>query len=54
MAALDFRKFLGGEERITKYCHDLAVAGGRKVAQILGTNVVDTASGELTANMVGC
>ncbi|GHJ85264.1 hypothetical protein NliqN6_1666 [Naganishia liquefaciens] len=51
-AALEFRRFLGGEERISKYCHDLAVTGGRKVAEFLKTNVVDTADGELTANMV--
>ncbi|KAI5451918.1 hypothetical protein NCC49_001219 [Naganishia albida] len=51
-AALDFRDFLGGEERITEYCHNLAVAGGRKAAEILGTAVVETDKGELTANMV--
>lgn len=51
MTALDFRNFLGGEKRITEYCHDLAVAGGRKAAEVLGTAVVDTDDGELIANM---
>lgn len=52
MTALDFRNFLGGEKRIAQYCHDLAVAGGRKAAEIMGTDVVDTEDDELTANMV--
>jgi hypothetical protein len=50
--ALDFRKYLGGEKRITEYCHNLAVDGGRKAAEILGTEMVETKDGELTANMV--
>lgn len=52
VAALEFRRFLGGEKRITEYCHALAVSGGRTAAEVLGTEVVETANGELTANMV--
>ncbi|KZP01387.1 PLP-dependent transferase [Calocera viscosa TUFC12733] len=48
--ALDFRKSLGGEERITNYCHNLAVEGGKRLAEVLGTEIMDT-WGELTANM---
>lgn len=55
-AALDFRVACGGEERITAYCHDLAVRGGELVANILGTSVMKNApgEGELIANMVRC
>lgn len=49
--ALDFRKWLGGEERINKYCHGLALEGGKRLAEVLGTHVMDPA-GDLTANMV--
>ncbi|KZT60600.1 PLP-dependent transferase [Calocera cornea HHB12733] len=48
--ALDFRKTLGGEERINEYCHNLALEGGQRVASLLGTEVLDK-TGELTANM---
>lgn len=53
-AALDFRLACGGEERITAYCHDLAVQGGASVARILGTEVMrnEEGEGELIANMV--
>lgn len=52
-AAIAFRKRLGGEKRINDYCHSLAVAGGKLVANILGTKVLDlTDEAELTANMV--
>ncbi|KAI5119002.1 hypothetical protein M0805_004412 [Coniferiporia weirii] len=49
--ALDFRKWLGGEEKINDYCHNLALTGGRRLAEILGTRVMDE-NGEFTANMV--
>jgi len=50
--AIAFRQRLGGEENINHYCHSLAVAGGRLVAERLGTKVMDsTDNGELTANM---
>ncbi|GAA5902107.1 uncharacterized protein JCM6883_001300 [Sporobolomyces salmoneus] len=54
--ALDFRRdVLGGEERITSYCHDLAIKGGERVAEILGTRTMKNENpeeGELVANMV--
>lgn len=50
-AALDFRTWIGGEEAINTYCHDLAIAGGKKLAETMGTKVMD-ADGELTVNMV--
>ncbi|KAF8961602.1 pyridoxal phosphate-dependent transferase [Flammula alnicola] len=50
--AIAFRQRLGGEKNINDYCHSLAVAGGRLVAEMLGTTVMDsTDKGELTANM---
>ncbi|KAI8619593.1 pyridoxal phosphate-dependent transferase [Chytriomyces sp. MP71] len=39
-AAIDFRKWIGGEEAIRDYCHRLAVRGGHIVADILGTSVM--------------
>lgn len=38
----------GGEENIRTYCTNLAREGGEKVAQILGTRVLDNASHTLT------
>ncbi|KAI0784243.1 PLP-dependent transferase [Abortiporus biennis] len=49
-SALQFRKWIGGEEAINKYCHDLAISGGKKLAELLGTEVLDK-TGELTLNM---
>ncbi|PPQ88741.1 hypothetical protein CVT25_008548 [Psilocybe cyanescens] len=49
--ALEFRHWMGGEEKINAYCHDLALKGGQLMAKILGTRVMDPA-GELTLNMV--
>jgi hypothetical protein len=37
-AAIDFRTWLGGEERITKYCHELALEGGKVAQKIFGPN----------------
>lgn len=51
IAALEFREWLGGERKINAYCHDLALDGGRKLAELLGTSVLDQ-DGEFTANMV--
>lgn len=48
LPALKFREMLGGEERINKYCHDLAIKGGKRLAQLLGTEVFPE---ELTLNM---
>ncbi|KAI9570595.1 pyridoxal phosphate-dependent transferase [Boletus coccyginus] len=50
-AAIDFREWLGGEHKINEYTHALAIAGGKHLAERLGTNVMDP-DGELTLNMV--
>ncbi|KII90839.1 hypothetical protein PLICRDRAFT_106338 [Plicaturopsis crispa FD-325 SS-3] len=49
-AALDFREWLGGEAKINAYCHALALAGGQRLAEILGTSVMG--SEELILNIV--
>ncbi|KAJ7745880.1 pyridoxal phosphate-dependent transferase [Mycena maculata] len=49
--ALKFRAWLGGEEAINKYCHDMAVRGGAHLASLFGTRVMDE-TGEFTLNMV--
>ncbi|KAH9479109.1 Hercynylcysteine sulfoxide lyase [Psilocybe cubensis] len=49
--ALEFRNWMGGEEKINDYCHNLAITGGRRMAEIMETEVMDP-SGELTLNMV--
>ncbi|KAK3389857.1 pyridoxal phosphate-dependent transferase [Podospora didyma] len=41
---------LGGEERILEYTHALAKKGGQRVAEILGTKILDNESGTLTRN----
>jgi len=51
MSALEFRNWLGGEAKINAYCHDMAVKGGRRLAEIFGTRVMDP-EGDLTVNMV--
>ena len=51
LAALAFRRWLGGEAAINAYCHDLAMKGGKRLAQLLGTKVMDE-TGELTLSMV--
>ena len=51
--ALDFREWLGGEVKINAYCRDLAIRGGKRLAEILGTEEMDnTPNRELTLNMV--
>lgn len=50
-AALDFRQWLGGEHKINEYTHNLAIAGGKHLANLLGTSVMDP-DGDLTLNMV--
>jgi len=51
--ALDFREWLGGEIRINGYCRDLAIRGGKKLAEMFGTECMDkTPNHELTLNMV--
>ncbi|KAF8959578.1 pyridoxal phosphate-dependent transferase [Flammula alnicola] len=49
--ALEFREWLGGEEKINEYCHNLAIKGGQALAKVLGTHVLDP-EGHLTLNMV--
>jgi hypothetical protein len=50
--ALAFRAWLGGEEVINTYCHDLALRGGAALAKVLGTSMMGNAE-EITLNMVG-
>jgi hypothetical protein len=49
--ALDFREWLGGEEKINKYCHNLALAGGRRLAWVVRGSVMEGEK-EIVANMV--
>ncbi|KAF9497897.1 hypothetical protein BDN71DRAFT_1429304 [Pleurotus eryngii] len=48
--ALRFRAWLGGEEKINEYCHRLAIDGGKRLAEVLGTPVMDP-DGSLTLYM---
>lgn len=50
-SALAFRRWIGGEAKIDAYCHDLAIKGGKKLAEIFGTSVLDP-EGDLTLHMV--
>ncbi|KAG7447413.1 PLP-dependent transferase [Guyanagaster necrorhizus] len=50
-AALDFRKWLGSEGAINEYCHKLAIEGGKALAKVLNTKVMDE-DGQFTAHMV--
>ena len=51
--ALDFREWLGEEVKINEYCRDLAIRGGKRLSEILGTEEMDeTPNHELTLNMV--
>jgi hercynylcysteine S-oxide lyase len=53
LSALDFREWLGGEAKINTYTRSLALTGGRRVAEILGTSLFDqTDNSELTLSMV--
>ncbi|KZT06166.1 PLP-dependent transferase [Laetiporus sulphureus 93-53] len=49
-AAVEFRKWLGGEAAINTYCHQLALDGGKRLAEVLGTKVLDE-TGQLTLSM---
>nr|GAT59526.1 PLP-dependent transferase [Mycena chlorophos] len=53
-AALDFRTWLGGEDKINAYCRDLAKRGGKRLAEILGTtaHVISTEEDGMALNMV--
>jgi len=48
---LDFRQWLGGEQKINDYCRSLALAGGELLSRLLGTPLLDP-TGEFTLNMV--
>ncbi|TFK67270.1 PLP-dependent transferase [Pluteus cervinus] len=50
-SALAFREWIGGEVKINAYCHDLALKGGKRLAEVMGTTVLDP-EGDLTVNMV--
>ena len=51
--ALDFREWIGREEVINAYCNRIALEGGRRLASILGTEIIDQTQGyEFTLNMV--
>ncbi|KAI9890075.1 MAG: hypothetical protein M1814_004474 [Vezdaea aestivalis] len=45
--ALAFRQSLGGEARIMEYCSNLARNGGKEIARILGTEVLENEEGTL-------
>ncbi|KAL1615411.1 hypothetical protein SLS54_009065 [Diplodia seriata] len=47
-AALAYRESLGGEAAIRAYCENLARDGGRRAAQILGTELLDNSSNTLS------
>lgn len=49
--ALDFRQWIGGEAKIFDYCHNLALQGGKRMAEIMGTREMDP-DGNFTLNMV--
>ena len=50
---MDFREWAGGEDAINTYCRDLAREGGKRVAEILGTRVMDESPNSIqTLNMV--
>ncbi|KAG9015085.1 hypothetical protein FRB94_004204 [Tulasnella sp. JGI-2019a] len=40
-AALEFRESIGGEKAIQQYCNTLAPQGGKRMAEILGTETAD-------------
>ena len=49
--AIAFRNWLGGEAVINTYCRQLALDGAQRLAEPLGTRVMDP-NGELTLSMV--
>lgn len=51
--AINFRRAIGGENRVMQYCRSLALEGGQAMADILGTQLLDnTPNRELTSAMV--
>jgi hypothetical protein len=51
LPALNFREWLGGEEEINAHCHALALDGGARMVEILGTDLM-AHSHEIALNMV--
>ncbi|KAH8806596.1 pyridoxal phosphate-dependent transferase [Flagelloscypha sp. PMI_526] len=49
--AIKFRDWLGGEAAINAYTHRLAIQGGQRLANLLGTELLDP-TGEQTLSMV--
>jgi len=48
-AALEFRRTIcGGEAAIRNYCYEIARVGGKRVAEILGTEVMNTETGNMS------
>jgi hypothetical protein len=48
-AAIEFRENMcGGEEAIRDYCYELARVGGKRVADVLGTEVMGNKSGSIS------
>jgi selenocysteine lyase/cysteine desulfurase len=45
--ALKYREALGGEATVMQYCHNLAREGGKRVADLLGTTVLENKEGTL-------
>lgn len=52
LTALAFREWLGGEEAIMKYNHDLATTGGRKCAEMLGTEIMEVTDPACQTNLI--
>jgi hercynylcysteine S-oxide lyase len=50
--AFQFIEQCGGAEKIREYCHALALNGGRRAAEIFGTEILECEGSELIANMV--
>ena len=49
--AMDFREAVGGEQKIQDYCHQVARNGGKKMAEVLSTKLMDEED-QFTACMV--
>lgn len=45
--AIRYRESIGGEAAIGKYCVELARSGGKRIAEILGTEVMENEEGTL-------
>ena len=49
---MDFRTWVGGEAVINEYCRNLAREGGKRIAEVMGTRLMDeSATSEQTLNM---